>query len=451
MKTYTSSSMLLHSTQLPGSNLECGSNFSHKLLYPHTPTPFYYTLFSKIRHYAILIFAALLFIGCDTVDPGDQIDPPRALSPDETAIVEADNVFGFNVFNQLHAAEPEENLFISPLSISMALGMTLNGADGDTRAQMEQTLQKQGLSQETINASYRSLIDLLTQLDPKVTMNIANSIWYRDGFEVTPAFLDVNREHFDAEVRGLNFTDPESVNIINGWVEDKTEGLIDSIIDEISPLVMMYLINAIYFNGQWTYEFDADQTTDQPFTNFDGSQSTLPLMTLQGTVPYSITDEASIIDLPYGDSLYSMTVVLPHESIDINEFAAGITDETWSAWAAQFHPKNLTVYLPRFSLEYFTKLKDVLALLGMTDAFDSSKADFTKIHPTEELYISQVLHKTALKVDEKGTEAAAVTAVIIETTSIGDPAVFRADRPFILAIRERNSGSILFLGKVLSL
>lgn len=398
------------------------------------------------------IAALLLIAGCDSTSPGtDDPEPPRALTADEITLVQGDNAFGFNLFKELHIGDADGNLFISPTSISMALGMTLNGADGETREQMVAMLQKSGLDEETINASYRSIINLLTNLDPKVTLNIANSIWYREGFSVEEAFLDKNRTFFDAEVEALDFTNPASVDIINGWVDDKTEGLIDSIIQEIGADAVMYLINAIYFNGLWTYQFDADLTTDQTFFNADGTESTTPMMSLEGALRYIDLEHAQAIDLPYGDSLYSMTLVLPHADKSIDDVVEQLDPSTWDSWTESMTIKDVTVQIPRFKLEYKKELREVLAALGMTDAFDASRADLSRINPLRQLFISKVLHKTVLKVDEEGTEAAAVTAVVVETTSIGQPLVFRADKPFLLMIRERHTGSIIFAGKVMQL
>lgn len=401
-----------------------------------------------------LLVATLFLSGCDTFgsNPVTDPDPPRALTQEETQIVEADNAFGLNVFTSLNASAPEENLFISPLSISMALGMTLNGAAGDTRAQMEDVLQKKGLTEAAINDSYRSLIDLLTQLDPKVTLNIANSIWYREGFNVLPAFLETNRTSFDAEVEALDFNDSKSLDTINGWVDDKTNGLIDKIIDEISPEAVMYLINAVYFKGTWTYEFDPAHTQDADFHNADGSTTTTPLMSLRGTLPYYKNNEISLVDLPYGDSLYSMTLLLPEGEQSLDAIIENMTTTSWADWTSAATLREIDLFLPKFELAYKTSLKNTLALLGMQDAFSPASADFTRINDNGGLFISDVLHKTFVTVDEQGTEAAAVTAVVVETTSVGPPPpVFRADRPFIFAIRERHSGSILFIGKVLEL
>ncbi|QXD14207.1 serpin family protein [Rhodocaloribacter litoris] len=375
----------------------------------------------------------------------------RPLTSTEQAVIEADNGFGLRLFRTLHEAEPGQNLFISPLSVSMALGMTLNGAAGETRAAMEATLGKTGLSEEAINAAYRDLIDLLTRLDPEVRLDIANSIWYRQGFNVLPGFLDLNRTYFDAEVRGLDFRDPATVRVINNWVKEKTQGKIDRIIEQVAPDHMMYLINAIYFKGAWQYAFDRNATRDAPFHNLDGTSTTVPMMTLEGTLPVYGAEGFSAVDLPYGDSLFSMTIVLPAVGAerDVNALAASLDGATWEAWIRQLAPQKVKLLLPRFKLTYDASLKQALAKMGMEVAF-TDDADFSRMTP-ERVRISDVLHKTFVEVNEEGTEAAAVTGVIIEVTSMPRTTVIEVNRPFLFFIRERHSGTILFMGKVLSL
>ncbi len=406
----------------------------------------------SIRIVVLLLFVSL--IGCDATEPESirETEPIRPLSQAESKIISSDNDFGLGLFNRLSESEPEKNVFISPLSVSMALGMTLNGAEGSTREQMMATLQKQGLSEEAINGSYRSIIDLFSNLDPKVNLNLANSIWYRNGFEVLPAFLEVNKSSFDAEVAALDFSHEGSKDVINDWVDEKTNGLIDKIIDHIAEDVVMYLINAIYFKGDWTYQFEEEKTVNAPFNNRNNSRPDVPLMNLFGSVPYANTAEVSLIDLPYGDSLFSMTIILPHEDARLEEIAENLTTDSWDRWIASLEPTNLDVFLPRFKLEYEKKLKDVLAELGMSEAFEANAADFSRITPNQNLYLSNVVHKSFVEVNEKGTEAAAVTVVEVSVTSIGEePASFRVDRPFLFAIREQHSGAILFIGKVLNL
>ena len=394
---------------------------------------------------------AWMLQGCELLPPDEPQTIARALTATEQHAVEADNEFGLNLFRAVSEDEGPGNVFISPLSVSTALGMTLNGADGETKQEIKETLARAGLSDDEINESYRSLIDLLRGLDPEVVFEIANSIWYRDGFSVEQEMLDANESYFDAEVQALDFGSSDALTTINGWVADKTHGKIEEIIDAIDPMTMMYLINAIYFNGTWTYEFDEDATEQRAFTRLDGSQQDVPMMAQEIDLPYYETDEAQLVDLPYGDSLYSMTVILPRDSENLDAIVEGLDQETWNDWTGRFEKRAVSLRLPRFQLEYEIELKDILAALGMEQAFDPNLADFTRINRGGDLYISNVKHKTFVDVDEEGTEAAAVTSVEIRVTSAPQYVPVFVDRPFVFALRERHSGTILFIGKIATL
>jgi serpin B len=320
---------------------------------------------------------------------------------------------------------------------------------------MKQTLQLVGLTEEEINQSYRSLIDLLTTLDPKVVFQIANSIWYRDTFPISQSFIDLNQEYFDAEVTGLDFNNSNAANIINQWVSANTNGRIDSIVDPpIDALTVMILINAIYFKGDWTYKFDTALTANDQFTLPDGSTKQIPMMNQdEGTFPYFENDDFQAVDLAYGDSLFSMTIILPKPGIDLDAMIASLDKATWEGWVNQLYPQEFAVLqMPRFELEYEVKLNDILSTLGMEIAFDPNNANFSRMRDgtifLDNLYISGVKHKTYVKVDEDGTEAAAVTSVTVGATSVPVNIVMRINRPFIFVIKERFSGTILFIGKV---
>ncbi len=409
----------------------------------------------KLLKYKIALIPLILFaISCGVCDFNEEEnnDPLRNLSALEKEVVSSENLFGIKLFKALNDVKPDSNLFISPLSISMALSMTLNGAADSTYDAMKNTLELQGLTEDEINQAYKDLIELLVNLDDKVVMSIANSIWIEDNFSVLQSFIDVNKTYFDAEVESFDVADPNAVNIINGWVEDKTNGKIEDIIDMIPPNIALYLINAIYFNGTWTYEFDKNDTKDELFYNYDNSTSTIPLMSMNAILPSLFTDSISVVDISYGDSLFSMTVILPNNKNNINKFAETITNDTWDEWLSQLTTHELDLYLPKFKLEWDDSLNQVLKDFGMGIAFDKNRADFTRINSQIPLWISRVLHKTFIEVTEEGTEAAAATVVEMEFKSAG-PAipVIRIDHPFIFAIREQHSGTILFMGKVLSL
>ena len=377
---------------------------------------------------------------------------PRALTSQEADLVASDNLFGLKLFGAVCEAEPaEQNMLLSPLSVALALGMTLNGAAGETQAAMRVTLELAGLDEQEINEAYRSLIDLLRGMDPKVTVRIANSIWYRSGFPIAADFVLRNETCFDAVVEALDFSLPGAADIINAWVDEATSGLIDAIVKAPIPAeAVMYLINAIYFKGNWRQQFPAGKTEDAPFLLEGGGERTVPMMRLEGaTMPVYYGETFSALDLAYGDSLYSMTVLLPEAGHTAAEVVAALDQTTWSEVLDNLYPIEFAVIeLPRFELEYEVELKDVLTALGMGVAFDPVAADFSRMdaggHPG--LWIEKVKHKTFMKVDEKGTEAAAVTAVVMIRSL---PPVFRVERPFVLVIRERHSGTILFIGRMM--
>ena len=394
----------------------------------------------------------VFFLSCSLFEEEgtSERQPPREPTPNERAIVHSGNVFGMNVFNALHGADPDSNMLISPLSISMALGMTLNGAANETYDAMRQTLALTGLEEEDINSSYQTAIELLTSMDPEVIMSIANSIWYRDGLPVYDDFIQTNQTYFDAEVAELNFNDPSSVNVINDWVYTATNGIIETILQEIPDEVIMYLINALYFKGGWRFQFDEERTQDKPFYNYDGTETTIPMMGRKINTAYYTNWEEGVrmADIPFGDSLFSFTVIIPE---DINTFADSLTLDKWNHYMNNLHSGEVYIGLPRFDLAWEKSLNDILKSIGMAVAFDQSAADFSRIMPLDNgnLFISEVKHKTYLTVDEEGAVAAAVTSVGVGMTSA--PPSIIADRPFILAIRENHIGTIMFIGKVMKL
>lgn len=375
----------------------------------------------------------------------------RELTVLEKQLVESDNKFGLKLFKEIdRQEEANKNIFISPLSVSMALGMTLNGAAGETQAAMEQTLEFAGMTTDDINQSYRSLIDLLTNLDRKVTFEIGNSIWYREEMTFEQTFMDVNKEFFDAVIRAINFGNPEeAARIINSWVREKTHGKIEKIVEpgDIDWNTVMFLINAIYFKGAWTFEFKKELTKDEPFHLLDGSTKLCKMMHLTGGLAYYENQLFQAVDLPYGDSLFSMTVFLPQPNVGIESFVDEINQESWSQWLGGFKNQNVELAFPKFKLEYELKMNDVLIALGMGIAF-SDRADFTRMYKPGGLFIDEVRHKTFVDVNEEGTEAAAVTSVEIGRTSAPQNIIMRVNRPFLFVIRDHHSGALLFMGKI---
>jgi serine protease inhibitor len=400
----------------------------------------------------VLFAVVLIGTACrDGTAPGAIVpitELPRNLSDPESKVIASSNEFAFDLFRTGNADQHKANVFISPLSASMALGMTANGADGATYDEMRSALRQNGATREEIGAGYKSLISLLVGLDPGTTFTIANSIWQKQSFPVNAAFLDESKLYFDAQVAALDFMSPTAVPTINSWVSAHTNNKIPTILDSIDDNEIMFLINAIYFKGIWQKQFDKAKTVDAPFHAADGTTSTVKMMSRPEGVQYSANTEYSAVDLPYGNSAFTMTVVLP--SGDIDAFAESFNQEKWNTLVGSLRDSETLVYLPRFRMEWKRELNDDLKQLGMQLPFVPDGADFTRMSPLGlHLYITKVVQKTFVDVDEEGTEAAAATSVGIGVTSM--PPSFRVDRPFMVVIRERFSGTILFIGKIAKL
>ena len=390
-----------------------------------------------------LIIGSILIISCRLTKNEVPFEP----TPIEKELIDAFNKFGIKLFKEINEVETEEsNIFISPLSVSMALGMAYNGARDSTERAMRNVLEFGELSRMEINESYRHLYDVLTRLDESVIFEIANSIWYERSFNVKDSFIDINRKYFDAEVSALDFSDPSSVDIINNWVKEKTHNKIERIVDRISPDEVMFLINAIYFKGIWTYKFDEDATQEDYFYLQDGSRRLCEFM--EQTIPcdYFENDEFQAVSLSYGRELFRMMIILPQPGIELDAIISSFTMDDWVTWIEEFKECSVNVIIPKFKFKYEDRLNDVLTNLGMGIAFTPG-ADFNGISEENRFWISRVLHKTFVQVDEEGTEAAAVTTVGFGIVSpIG--VVFRADHPFLFIIYESYSNTILFIGKL---
>ena len=386
--------------------------------------------------------------GGEPLGPIDELS--RDLTGAETRLIEIDNSFGLKLFREIDAQDPDKNLFVSPLSVAMALGMTYNGADGETREAMARALELEDMTIQEVNEAYRDLIALLLDLDPRVEFALANSIWYRNTMSFEQGFLDINRDYFNAEVTGLDFADPEAASTINNWVNENTNGKIPEIVDDpIDPGLVMFLINAIYFKGDWTHQFDKGLTRDADFALPDGTTKQVETMFHESAAEVRTfsDDLVRVVDLPYGGDAFSMTVLVPRSGLDVEDVVSALDGDRWRTIVDGLNDDARIVGMPKFKLEYEIELKSVLSALGMEVAFGAG-ANFSKIRPENDLFISKVKHKTFVDVNEEGTEAAAVTSVEIGVTSVG-PGPFLVDRPFVFVIRERFSGSIIFVGKIL--
>jgi len=404
------------------------------------------------KYFLLLVAFVFIFSSCldDTATPDDN----KIIHLDEKSaqLIEADNAFGLELFQKVREGSDEENIMISPLSVSLALAMTYNGADGTTKTAMEETLKLAGLTTDEINASYQYLVDALLEVDDDVLLDIANAIFYRQGFTVEEDFVSVNNTYYDAEVSALDFTNPDAKDIMNNWVAEKTNDKIKEIIDHISGDHVMFLLNAVYFKGTWKYEFDEDGTHELPFTKNDGSVIQAPMMNQEGTHLYQSNELFEAVKLPYGNGHYNMVVLVPKGENTLGGLVAEISATNWGYWMGNFSEVNkVNVTMPRFKFEFEEKLNDALIDMGMGVAFTPGVANFTKINKAGHLNIDEVKHKTFIDVNETGTEAAAVTSVsiVFSTAMPADEKIyFRADKPFLFAITEEDIGAILFIGEV---
>jgi serine protease inhibitor len=379
-------------------------------------------------------------IGDTVTDPGMDLN----LTPAEQQRVIADNGFTLKLFKNLSASNTgTANLLVSPLSVSFAFGMVNNGSSGQTLSAINNTMNYNGFTQTEVNSYYSKLITDLPKLDPQTQINIANSIWYNQGFSVIPQFLETNGNYYQAKVQAADFGSPATVNAINQWVSDQTKGKIPSIINEIAPNDVMFLINAIYFKSAWNQKFDVSNTHKQAF--YTNGTTAVQADFMSATIENNTyrDQDVRVLELPYHNKKYSMVMVMPITK-SVKETAAGLDSVQWQNWMVKLQSGKNQVTIPKFKFTDNAKLNQPLTTLGMGIAF-TKDADFTRINANGGLMISEVKHKTYIDVNEEGTEAAAVTSVGFTSTAVAPTLI---DHPFIFAIREMKTGLILFAGIV---
>lgn len=401
-------------------------------------------------HLLSAVLAALFVTACNHV--ADQAGKPSQPLDISQQVFEGYTAFGFDVFNRLARETPDSNLVLSPTSLAFALAMTYNGADGETAREMAEVLGISGSSLEVFNASNAAWLAALRDPDEGVQLAIANSLWIRDRFPVETDFVDLNQRHFDATVERLDFDDPAAVDAINTWVANRTNDRIQEIIQEIDPLDMLFLINAVYFLGEWTVPFEEDGTSPGRFLRPDGKDVPIPMMSRRDTIEYHRGNGFQAVRLPYGErGRFGMILLLPDPESTLEALYRDLDIARWRTILTALEPTYLELNAPRFRVEWEKTLNDVLTALGMETAFLPDRADFSRINPDphyDDLHVSEVLQKTFLQVNEKGTEAAAVTSVRMGVTSLPSYPVLHFDRPFFLAIHDRATDTILIMGQI---
>jgi serine protease inhibitor len=399
---------------------------------------------------AILLAASFIMTSCQKEKPEILAnDPvPIELSSDQVELIGSGNSFAFDIFRIIAGNETGKvNLMISPLSISYALSMTLNGANGPTRDAMLEALRVNGITPAKINQSYKDLTEALLSVDKRVLISIANSVWTEKNFVVKKPFIDILTGYYNTESKSFDITNPLAYQAVNGWIEGKTNGLIKDMLDKLDPNAVMLLVNAIYFKGKWQSQFDKAKTVKMPFYKPDGSKSDVPMM--KQTFDYKIYDGDGFVlaELPYGQGNFVMDILLPDKVLGgTNAFLPSLTGQNFESWLGNLHERETDISFPLFKYGYKKKLKDILSDMGMGLAF-SDFADFSNISDLK-LKINEVTHQAFIETNEEGTEAAAATVVEIITTSMPMIYTLNIDHSFFYIIRETTTNTILFMGRV---
>lgn len=389
--------------------------------------------------------ASDLPLGADLMANVRAAEKPAVPAEPDSAYANSIGSFSWKLFQE--SAKTDGNVLISPASVYLALGMVLNGADTTTRAAMLNTLAAQNLTVDQINTASRDWMTLLMDTGDKTKLSIVNSIWLRDGFDADKTFLQKNADYYSAAARTLDFADPAAITTINDWVKNATNNKIDKIIDEIRPDVIMYLINAVHFKAEWKTQFEPLITADGQFRSPNG-EKTVQYMHQLTEMDYLSSEDGGGVLMPYSDGRFAFVAILPAE--DNTQAAVAAMDA--AAFAGLLDSRqslNVQLSLPKFETSFEVSLVDALSSMGMGEAFDPAAADLSLMNSghRRDLYIGDVKHKTYCRIDEAGTEAAAVTSVEIRETSL--PTADKQldfNRPFIYGIVDTVTGLPLFLG-----
>ncbi|ETI69821.1 serpin family protein [Neobacillus vireti] len=407
----------------------------------------------KLLALFILMSFFLLITGCGTGNKSLGLDISSDVDfgkDDYKNIILFNNKLGMDLLSEVEA-DGNGNTFISPMSLFMALSMIYNGADGGTKTEIAKVLQNEGMNVTELNKANASTLSKLHSNAKKVQLNVANSIWLNEKYHFQTDFSQNNKDYFNANLQEIDIADSQSSKMINDWVKKSTNDKIEKIVD--APLdsdLVAILINAIYFKGNWKYEFDKKHTEKRTFYLDDGTTKDVPFMFLNEKLAYMGNEDFQAVSLPYGDGEMSMKVFLPRENSSLGKFRKMLTNDNWEKWNSEFYETKGTVRLPKFQLDYEVLLNEPLKRLGMTTAFSES-ANFTKmIKESDPLMISKVKQKTYIDVFEEGTEAAGATSVEMTKSSapVDGPFEMEVNRPFFFAITDDETGLVLFMGSI---
>jgi serpin B len=398
---------------------------------------------------SVLAAISIVFFSCNKNEteslPADPV--PITLTSNQVSLIESENSFAFDIFRSAaYNSKASENLIISPLSISTALSMALNGANGPTRDSMLKALRVKNITPGEINQSYKDLSEALLSVDKRVLISIANSVWAENNFVVKKPFTGILTGFYNAEAKSFDINDLLAPKQMNSWIEANTNGLIKNMIDRLDNNTVMLLINAIYFKGKWKSQFDASKTVNQAFYKSDGTTSQVPMMKQTSDFRIYKGESFTLAEFPYGQGNFVMDVLVPDSKNGVDGLLSQLNEITFQNWIGLMSERESVLSFPRFKYGYKKELNEILSGMGMGIAFTDA-ADFSNISDLD-LLISIVLHQAFIETNEEGSEAAAATIIGIGTTSMPIRFELNLDHPFIYIIRETSTNSILFMGKV---
>ena len=382
----------------------------------------------------------------DTAIPDENPLTKIELDTRSEAFVEQGKTFAFDFIRRVNEIE-EKSFVISPLSMQLLLGMILDGAHGGTADEICQVLGYEPGSIQAANAFASTMMEQLPAVDKTTTLSIGNAVFVNQSFTILDGFRSSVVQYYDAEVSNLDFADSESATgRINQWCADRTNGLIDHVLDQVDPAILAFLMNAVYFKGQWKNKFPAETTAQERFVDENGHESAVPMMKNDASFLYQENDVFRAVRLPYGNGAYQMTVILPQTGKTLKDAVSVLDARQWNDLNKSLSGCQVDVWLPKFETKSHLNLNQLLIEMGMPSAFEEAKADFSAMSSVYPLYLSLVMQDAVIKVDEEGTEAAAVSTGTA-ATSVPEHHTFHADHPFLYLITESSTGAILFAGK----
>ena len=396
----------------------------------------------------VIIFTAVIFSSVGILVGIDQSDSNSSMKLDfivDQNIVNANNQFALDFYSKLSTESNDENLFFSPTSISTAFAILYEGAEGNTADEMQETF---GFEPDDSKRrdGFADMQRSLNPQDEQYKLRLANALWLANGFEPLPEYTDTAATYYDSNVESLDFSSGKAVETINRWVDEKTEGKIEKLFDNLSSATQLVITNAIYFKGEWVHQFDSERTKDMQFWTFPEESVMVPTMSLSRTdLKYARDEQVSILELPYkGDDL-SMLILLPERTDGLKSIEESLTLDRLSELKSNLKTVTISVSIPKFTMETDYDLKKHLSEMGMDDAFDGMNADLSGISGAKGLFVGNAIHKAFVDVNEEGTEAAAVTGIAVLQSGL----TFRADHPFLFVIQEKETGQILFMGRMM--